>query len=121
MTFDPTKSVRQGNDRPARIVCTDMRGQYPIVALITNKSGEEQVFFSNELGRQFLGHETDYDLVNVPARTSFWQNVYAHGNGGSYPSREMADNQRATNRLAVVEIILEDGKPVDVKLHPVEC
>lgn len=120
MTFDPTKSVRQGNDRPARIVCTDMKSGYPIAAVITDKNGFEQPIAFDECGRKHSCCEDWDDLVNIPARKSWWQNVYASGNGGFYPSRQMSNSERRSDRLAVVEYLVEDGKIVDVKLHKLE-
>lgn len=66
--FDPTKPVQTRDGRKARIICTDAKGEYPIVALITYEDGEEEpgMFYSN--GAFISGQHTlpSRDLVNIP-------------------------------------------------------
>lgn len=41
-TFDPTKPCRTLDGRPARIVCTDAPGAYPILALVPSRHYPER-------------------------------------------------------------------------------
>ena len=67
-SFDPTKPCQTRDGRPARILCTDLVGDYPIVAavprqedgleiLVTTKSDGS---YSRGIGGSF------HDLVNIP-------------------------------------------------------
>lgn len=53
-----------------------------------------------------------------PEHKSVWANWYSPAD--SYPTRKDADKWAAPGRTHVLEIITEDGKPVDVKVHEVE-
>lgn len=64
--FDFTQPVRTRDGRPARIVCTNARGRYPIVALVAAKDGTESPISFTAAGRLVEGDEDDLDLVNIP-------------------------------------------------------
>ncbi len=71
MTFDKTKPVQTRDGRPARIICTDQKGNAPIVALIyQDKDGGYEVpgeYDSGGLFQGFSGDDSsDFDLVAVP-------------------------------------------------------
>ena len=53
-----------------------------------------------------------------PEHKSVWANWYSPAD--SYPTRKDADKRAAPGRTHVLEIITENGKPVDVKIHEVE-
>ena len=59
-----------------------------------------------------------YDLVPMrrAERKSVWINYY---DDEGYALREEADNCATEDRTHVLEIITEDGKPVDLKIHEV--
>jgi len=67
MTFDPTKPVQTRDGRPARIICIDVVGDRPILALI--KEADDGAELSKHYYKNGIwsgaGHETADDLVNV--------------------------------------------------------
>ena len=69
MTFDPTKPVRTRSGREARIVCTDVKGNQNILALILDHDGEESAEYFDSDGKYFGGTESVYDLINIPVET----------------------------------------------------
>lgn len=75
--FDPSKPVQTRDGRKARIICTDRRngGELEIVALVECDGYESVASFSSN-GQYLKNHKGDYDLVNVPVRTSTFQNLY---------------------------------------------
>ncbi len=113
--FDPTKPVQTRDGRKARIVCTDMKSDYPIITVITKPDGREYMV-AHAINGLLLdsGELTVSDLINTPERTSRWANVQNDSQWG-YATREIAASACSFGRL--VEVIFEDGKPVDVKLH----
>lgn len=66
--FDPTKPVQTRDGRKARILCTDVAGQFPIVAVITTDADKETVETFRSNGRYNVRdeHEHGYDLFNTP-------------------------------------------------------
>lgn len=120
--FDPTKKVQTRDGRKVRIVCTDVKSRWQIIALITNNNGRETISAYDSSGRargrEENGDDHILDLINVPVRTSTWFNLYEPDLiCGSYPSHDVCNLRQTSNRLAVLEIIYEDGKPINVKLH----
>ena len=64
--LDPTKPVRTRDGKPARIICTDAKSSYPIVALVmlTNENRESICFYKEDgLYNGIEDHEND--LVNI--------------------------------------------------------
>lgn len=68
MTFDPTKPVQTRDGRPARIVCTDVKGTtHSIVSLVTTGNVEALVRH-NHLGECADEGRSNLDLVNAPRK-----------------------------------------------------
>jgi hypothetical protein len=114
MTFDPTKPpFRTRNGRPARIICTDRRGEDdPILALVDNGNGGEELNSYKSNGRYLFGRETEHDLVNVPQKRKRWLNIYRGNYSGELcPTRDEADaNAVIGARIACIEIEFEEGE-----------
>lgn len=89
-----------------------MKGQGPIVALVTNENGAEIAYLFTADGRFISGgyyHGPDgLDLINIPARIhqEAWANVYMWGLS-MYPTKEEAHKQRAINRLACIPVTID--------------
>ena len=72
---NPSKKVVTKEGKKVRIICTDARGNYPIVALI------EEVCYDNALsytkdGKLYAGESNVYDLFFAPEKREGWVNVY---------------------------------------------
>ena len=129
MTFDPTKPVQTRDGRPARIICTDritdMEGA--IIALISC-GAVEAVWTYNQNGivSYNQGHETKNDLVNVPVRTSTWENVYKSVSGAAaYRTKQIADEGcirydtgKWGPRIGYLRRDFEDGVFVSAEFEP---
>jgi hypothetical protein len=114
--FDPTKPVQTRDGRPARILCTDKRGNgYPILALITEDSGEEFACSFTVNGHNCSdgldGLELPCDLVNVPEKREGWINVYPvpespwrTPSSWLYPTMEEAIEACAEGCLATIKV-----------------
>lgn len=78
---------------PARIICTDRKGPYPVVALLGGE-GEETVCSYTVEGRSNVGAVSNYDLVMAPEKR--YINIFQDKNGKyhcskkSYQTEEMA-------------------------------
>lgn len=74
------KPVCTRDGRPARILCTDMKGSYyPIVALVEDSDGKEYIQPYQLDGHYFSKEIEGLDLMMVPERHEGWINVYKGG------------------------------------------
>lgn len=77
-TFDPTKPVQTRDGRPARIICTDRKGEFPIVALLDYDEVDARAFAANGT---VWGDGPDHknDLINIPTKVTKYGVVCAFG------------------------------------------
>ena len=75
---NPSRKVVTRNGRKVkRILCTDARGQYPIVALVEAlDDGNESAFSYTKDGRFYPNEENIYDLFFAPEKHEGWINLY---------------------------------------------
>jgi hypothetical protein len=110
MTFCPNKPVQTRDGRKARIIATDAKGAYPIIALIY-VAGDESVRSYCSDGRRWIDEDSDDDLINVPERRTVDLTVPDFdGNGPLLITRHQTDskNLRLTfegNKLIAAEVI----------------
>lgn len=99
MTFDATKPVQTRDGRKARIICTDAgMKDGDIVYLVESDFGHSVLRNVYTDGKYLppctIQRDNDpWDLVNIPVRTSTWQNVYPDSKAHSvlsYPSKYSA-------------------------------
>ncbi len=128
--FDPTKPVQTRDGRKARILCTDFKDVWPIVAAVTTNTDIEVIRYYREGGLvarncgplSAMSALTDSlldpdDLINIPERTSRWVFINPYV-GFDSKVQLLCDGPLMNGEgVAKLEIIFEDGKPVDVKLH----
>jgi len=112
--FDPTKPVEcayaDGSVCPARIVATDRRGAFPIVALINADHDLEWIGTFNLDGWNGSGHH----LRNTIEKRTGWVNVYGLKSGylwlgDPHKSQKEADEAvgKEDNRVRVSRLKLE--------------
>ena len=114
------KTYQTRNGLSARILATDKKGVHSIAGLITQANGDEIWYSWREDGTSLALGKGDFDLIIPPELKSMWINWYYNGLGENLSSREKADRYSQTGRTHVLEIITEDGKPIDVKIYEVE-
>ena len=76
------KVVTKDGRKVTRFLCTDARGQYPIVALIEALDDDKESAFSyTKDGHFYPGEEHDYNLFFAPEKHEGWMNIYKHNDG----------------------------------------
>ena len=75
---NPSRKIVTRDGRNVRIICTDRRGNYPIIALTKKQDNDEETLDAfTENGRWALvGKESIHDLFFVPEKHEGWINVY---------------------------------------------
>ncbi len=125
--FDLTKPVQTRSGKPARIVCTDVKGGLPIGYLLLHNNADAEYFYRvRGDGRRNDFSESDFDLVNVPVKTSRFTVVYRHFYGMNQANLQdaLGKGRRNGSRVSpfegVLEKIYEDDILQDVIFHRVD-
>ena len=113
---NPSQKVVTRDGRAVRIVCTDMKSEYPLIALITDKKDNtESPFIYTKNGRYFF-EETNNDLFFAPTKREGWINVYKFEDdkrtiGCLFESKEEANlhkYDRASEYIKTIKIEWEE-------------
>ena len=59
---NPSLKIVTRDGRPARVVCTDVKGNYPVIGLALHNDTEEYMYNFTENGRWSTGIKSDRDL-----------------------------------------------------------
>ena len=107
---NPNRKVVTRNGRSARIICTDAKGNYPIVALIEEGGYDNALSYTKD-GKLYVGETNDYDLFFAPEKHEGWVNVYRDFDDvmcGSVFATEEDAKCNAKTAIATVKIEWED-------------
>ena len=77
---DPSQKVVTKDMREVRIICTNAKNEFPIIALITNNSKEVLMDYNNN-GKVSPDETTDFDLFFAPNIKKGWINIFKDNNG----------------------------------------
>ena len=109
---NPAKKVvtREGKT-VKRILCTDARGSYPVVALIEESYYDNALSYTED-GKLYNGESNVYDLFFAPEKQEMYINIYRGATGvgsGSvlYDSREEAEKVGKTDDYYVATAKVE--------------
>ena len=75
---NPSRKVVTRDGRNVRILCTDAKGDYPIVALIATLDGSIEFVCKFKKDGHFLvgDNDSNLDLFFVPEKYKGWVNIY---------------------------------------------
>ena len=73
---NPTKKVITRDGNSVRILCTDAKGNFPIIALVKTYNGSETVLRLKENGRFYNDTENSSDLFFATEKKEGWINLY---------------------------------------------
>lgn len=116
--LDLNKPVQTRDGRKARIVCTDKKGRYRIIACIEhpNLSGVEDCYTYTLEGicNESRG-KIDIDLINAPEKYVMYINISTSeiGDsyiGGAYKTRRSADSSDSELRTECIRVEFEEGQ-----------
>ena len=100
---NPNRKVVTRNGRSARIICTDAKGNYPIVVLIEEGGYDNALSYTKD-SKLYVGETNDYDLFFAPEKHEGWLNIYRSDECGfymrgksPYKSKEKADKVAKAN------------------------
>ena len=100
---NPSKKVVTREGKKVRIICTDARGSYPVVALIEESYYDNALSYTDD-GKLYNGESNVYDLFFAPEKHEGWLNIYRSDECGfymrgksPYTSKEEADKVAKAN------------------------
>ena len=108
---DPSQKVVTRDGRAVRIICTDAKGDEPIIALVINKDdNKESLLIYKENGKYFYA-VSENDLFFAPIKKEGWGNVYKDDNtrkiGDIYPSEKEAKENKGDDLYYITTIKIE--------------
>ena len=112
---NPSRKVVTGDGRKVKILCTNRKSPYPIVALVENHdSNNEDVYSYRENGLYSLFSLSEQNnLFFAPEKHEGWINVYRNSDSGrvytgaAYDSKEDAEKRKESGENYVTTIKIE--------------
>ena len=112
---NPSKKVVTREGKPARIICTDARGEYPVIALIEHYQETLDVTFSFTKDGKWCtdGTNSNKDLFFALEKHEGWTNVYEEGtnrylDGCICSTEEEAKRIRGCGYITTIKIEWEE-------------
>lgn len=111
---NPSRKVVTRDGRKVRIICTDAKSRYSVIALAESHDGTTEQFLTlTKNGKYFEGGPNTNDIYFAPEKHEGWVNVYRDMGdsweycGRIYDSEEEA-KVKANNPLATIKIEWEE-------------
>lgn len=96
---NPKQSVVTRDGKPVRIVCTDRKNEYPILALVDSNSREDIECYTID-GKCYRDAEDNLDLFFNTKTCEGWLNLYKNGNkveiGTVFPIKSEEEARKAS-------------------------
>ena len=111
---DRSKKVVTRDGREVRIICTDAKGDEPIIALVYNNiRDEENVYTYNKEGIFYKDNDSCLDLFFTSTKREGWINVYSeqeyrHLGENIFATKEEAIKYKDINYIATIKIEWEE-------------
>ena len=92
---DPSKKVVTRDGRNVRIICTNMKSEYPLIALAINKDDNKESLLNYKENGKYFYAVSENDLFFAPVKREGWTNVYKDNrNGGFYLSGIIFESEK---------------------------
>ena len=111
---NPDRQIITRDGNSVRIICTDAKGNFPIIALVKTYNGSETVLRLKENGRFYNDTENSRDLFFAPIKKEGWVNMYKTRSGAAqigqiYSSKEEAEmGRKDANYISTAKIEWEE-------------
>ena len=113
---NPSRKVITRDGRNVRILCTDAKGDYPIVTLIETLDGSIEFVNKFKKDGHFLDNDdnnSNRDLFFAPEKHERWVNLYKkddniYASMDTYKTKEEAEALSCRNCIATVKVEWEE-------------
>ena len=98
---NPSRKIVTRDGRNVRIICTDRRGDYPVIALIEKRDTDEETLdaFTERGCWDLVGKESIHDLFFVPEKKEGWVNIYRNIYMGTHAGPIFHSKEDAERRV----------------------
>ena len=113
---NPSRKIVTRDGRNVRVLCTDAKGNYPIVALIATLDGSIEFVYKFKKDGHFLDNDdnnSNLDLFFVPEKYKGWINVYKDGDYfyssmDIFKTKDEAETLSCSSCIATVKVEWEE-------------
>ena len=111
---NPNHKIVTRDGKDAKIICTNAKGNFPIIALVETYNGNETVLRLKENGRFYNDTENSSDLFFAPIKKEGWVNMYKTRSGAVqigqiYSSKKEAEmGRKDANYISTAKIEWEE-------------
>lgn len=112
---NPSRKVVTRDGREVRIICTDAKGDEPIIALVYNNIREEEnVYTYNRDGIFYKDNDSCLDLFFDTIKKEGWVNIYKNNSrrdriaGDIFPSEKEAKEGKTIRYITTIKIEWEE-------------
>ena len=95
---NPSRKVVTRYGRPVRIICTDAKGNYPVIGLVLSKEVEDPNSYT-ENGVYLNDNESSSDLFFAPEKKEGWVSVYRNVRGNIFFNSPYRTKEEALDAL----------------------
>lgn len=113
LKLEAGKKYRTRGGHEVEILRTDVRGEQPVVGIVTFNNGSQCVTGWSADGSYWTsGGQSENDLISeIKPKRVVWLNVYPGDDGGFYyDSRAEADRQATPYRTACIRVEFEENQ-----------
>ena len=101
---NPSRKVVTRDGSPVRILCTDRKGDYSIIALVENcDSTEESLYTYTKDGYCGYASSDKDNLFFAPEKHEGWINVYRNSDSGRTYAGSVYDSQEDAEKRKVID------------------
>lgn len=93
------KLITRDGRKVKRILCTDLKSKYPVVAVIEDHDGSEHAASFTKDGKYFRGSSDSIDLFFATEKREGWVNVYKTESGDYVTGRNVHINKEHAEAL----------------------
>ena len=113
---NPFRKIVTRDGRNVRVLCTDAKGDYPIVALIATLDGSIEFVCKFKKDGHFLNNDdnnSNLDLFFVPEKHERWVNLYKENDNiyasmDTFKTKEEAEALSCSSCIATVKVEWEE-------------
>ena len=111
---NPSQKVVTRDGREVRIVCTDAKNDFPIIALLCCSDNKEDVCTYHKNGHTLNEYESPNDLFFAPIKREGWINLYQNNSrrdriaGDVFPSEKEAKEGKTIRYITTIKIEWEE-------------
>lgn len=110
---NPSQKVITRDGRNVRIICTNMKSEYPLIALAINKDDNKESLLNYKENGKYFYAVSENDLFFAPTKREGWINVYSeqeyrHPGENIFATKEDAIKYKDINYIATVKIEWEE-------------